>query len=319
MAKKRKPARQQSITYTFVRGRQLDGTILERPRVGSHIITAGRVLAGWGTVSESRWPRRRGGLWPPIEPPGLDDIAKFNRRRGHFRARGFTEIQAFLARGVPVQASLPIHNGWRSPDGGVIELPGHEPVTDNHSIVLLGFDDDRRLIKFWHDWGSDWGDGGNGYLPYDYADRHIYDSWVFDSSVANLPKDARASTAFPAISRRQAVSTCLGHVWAQIDLWDVVKNIRMGWCFAMVRNGRFEIEDFFLRPDQKFPGNFNRLVTEIRQSSEIFQSPVIFWIPPVDADSKSANFETVNNLIRALSLKVTRSGVPWAAYRADQP
>jgi hypothetical protein len=320
MAKKRKRTWQSSITYGFVRARQLEGTILERPGVGTHIITAGRVFAGWGIVSESRWPRRRrSNLWPPIEPPGLDDIAKFNRRRGYFRARDITEIRACLARGVPVQVSLPIHNGWRSPAGGVIELLGHEPVTENHSIVLEGLDDDRRLIKFWNNWGPNWGDGGYGYLPYEYADRHIYDSWVHDMSPANLPKDARASTAFPAISRRRAVRNCLGHVWAQIDLWDVVRNIRMGWCFAVIRNGRFEIEDFFLRPDHKFPGTFNRLVTEIRQSTVFFQSPVTFWIPHVDAESKSVNFETVNNLIRALSLKVTRSGVPWAAYRADQP
>jgi hypothetical protein len=93
-----------------------------------------------------------------------------------------------------------------------------------------------------------------------------------------------------------------------------------GLCFAVVRNGRFEIEDFFLRPDHKFfHKNFNQLVAEVRQWSELLKSPVTFWIPQIDTESKSANFETVNNLIRALSLKVTRSGVPWAAYRADQP
>jgi hypothetical protein len=93
----------------------------------------------------------------------------------------------------------------------------------------------------------------------------------------------------------------------------------MGWCFAVVRNSRFEIEDFFLRPDEKLPGNFNRLVTEIRHSCDFFQSPVTFWIPQIDTKSKSANFETVNDLIRALALNVRKSGVPWAAYRADQP
>jgi hypothetical protein len=213
MPKKRKRVWQPSITYGFVRARQLDGTILERPRVGSPIITSGRVLAGWGMVSDSRWPQwRRGDLWPPIEPPGLDDIAKFNRQRGHFRARGFAEIRACLASGAPVQASLPIHNGWRSPAGGVIELQGAEPVTENHSIVLKGLDDNRRLIKFWNNWGQDWGDGGYGYLPYDYADRHIYDSWVYDCSVANLRQD-RASAAFLAVSQRSAVRNCLGHLW----------------------------------------------------------------------------------------------------------
>ena len=130
--------------------------------------------------------------------------------------------------------SLPIHNGWHSAADGVITLPGVEPVTENHSIALEGVDDGRKLIKFWNNWGPKWGDGGYGYLPYDYADKYIYDSWVFDFSAANLPKDARASTTFPGISRRKAVVNCLGHVWAQIDLWDVTRNIRMGWCFAAV-------------------------------------------------------------------------------------
>jgi hypothetical protein len=92
----------------------------------------------------------------------------------------------------------------------------------------------------------------------------------------------------------------------------------MGWCFAVIRNGRFETEDFFLRPDERFPGNFNRLVSKIRQASEFLQSPVTFCIPHVDAQSKSANFETVNELIRALALKVGQSRVPWASYRADE-
>ena len=35
----------------------------------------------------------------------------------------------------------------------------------------------------------------------------------------------------------------------------------MGWCFAVVRNGRFEIEDFFLQSRLKlFHENFNQLV-----------------------------------------------------------
>jgi len=150
MSKRRKQVQQTSVSYLFVRARQLEGTILEPPR---HIITAARVLAGWGTISESRWPRPRGGPWPPIEPPGLDDVAKFKRCGGHFRARGFNEIRACLEQRVPVQVSLPIHNGWRSPAGGLLELPGDEGVTENHSIVLEAFDDNRKPMKFWNNWG----------------------------------------------------------------------------------------------------------------------------------------------------------------------
>jgi hypothetical protein len=154
MAKKRKRVWQTSVIYNFVRARQLEGTIVDRPRVGVHTITVGRVRAGWGTIAESRWPRLgRRSLWPPIEPPGLDNIAKFNRQNGHFRARDLVEIRACLARGVPVLVSLPIHNGWLSPIGRVMEPPGFEAITENHSIVLESFDDNQKLLKFWNNWG----------------------------------------------------------------------------------------------------------------------------------------------------------------------
>ncbi len=47
---------QPSRLYGFVRSRQLEGTLSLSPKVGVFIITASRVRAGWGTVSEKRWP-----------------------------------------------------------------------------------------------------------------------------------------------------------------------------------------------------------------------------------------------------------------------
>jgi hypothetical protein len=104
-----------SVTYGFVRSRQLDGTLFEGPRIGSYVLTAARVCAGWGTVSAKRWPRRKGDPWPPPEPPGLDDVARHNRWLGYFRARDLDEICPCLKQGLPVQIALPIHKGWRHP------------------------------------------------------------------------------------------------------------------------------------------------------------------------------------------------------------
>jgi hypothetical protein len=310
MKHKRRRAWQLSITYGFVRARQLDGTLFEGPKVGGYLVTHGRVLASWGRVSETRWPRpRKGSWWPPNEPPGLDEIAKHNRVTGHFRARDLSEIRRCIAQGVPVQLALPIYERWRSPVAGVIQIPRlGQPFTENHAIVAEAFDDERKLIKFWNNWGSGWGDNSYGYLPYEYIDNYLKDAWVTDWRRPGLHR-REINNAFRYINRQIGKRNCLGYIWDRIDLWDVLYNIRIGWCFSTIRDNWFEIEDIFLRPEYRTSGHLRRLVQLVQDSAHgRFGCPIRFWIPDADIHAKSANFSTVNDVIRALNLKVRKAG-----------
>ena len=49
-----------------------------------------------------------------------------------------------------------------------------------HAIVIVGYDEEKRLFTFRNSWGEDWGDKGYGYLPYDYVcDKDLAsDFWV---------------------------------------------------------------------------------------------------------------------------------------------
>jgi hypothetical protein len=305
------------VNYGFVRGRQLDGTLYEGPRVGSHVLTAHRILAGWGMVSAKRWPRRKGEQWPPPEPSKLDDIARHNRTLGHFALRDLDEIRTCLKQGVPVQVALPIHKGWSRSSSGLIEMPMRaQAFTENHSIVLEGCDERVGLLRFWNNWGSNWGEEGYGYLPLEYADKHIYEAWTSFPGRIDAPI---RNWRFPytAVSEREATQNCLGHVWARMNTWDLSRDIRTGWCFAVVRDGWFEVEDFFIRPDSREPGTFARLLQEVTNSADFFGCGLRFWIPHADLSSKGGNFATVNDVIRALRLKVRKSEARWAAYCAE--
>lgn len=277
--RKRKRIWQPSTLYGFVRARQLEGTLNEGPRVGTYIVTAGRVLASWGCVSEKRWPRlRKGDFWPPVEPPGLDKIAKYNRSLMHYRVRDLTEMKQCLEKGLPVQFAVPIHAGWYSATGGKINSPGvNQPFLENHSIVAEKCDDKLQLIKFWNNWGSSWGDGEYGYLPCDYFENYMNEAWMLDFRSPRFTD----SHSQRFVCRRTAAKTVLGHVSAMIDLWDLQDDIRVGWCFAAIRRDWFEIEDFFIRPDQKkYPGPINKLISEIRASAIFLNVEYAFGYPP---------------------------------------
>jgi hypothetical protein len=85
---RRKRTWQLSRIYGFVRSRELDGTLADGPKVGTYVLTACRVSAGWGNVSEKRWPYPKGtAARPPSEPQGLDRLAKYNKTFAHFCIR----------------------------------------------------------------------------------------------------------------------------------------------------------------------------------------------------------------------------------------
>jgi hypothetical protein len=164
--------------------------------------------------------------------------------------------------------------------------------------------------------GSSWGDSEYGYLPYDYFVNYMKEAWLLDFRSPRFTPD----NSLRFVCRRTAAKTILGHVSAMIDLWDLQDDVRVGWCFAAIRGDWFEIEDFFIRPDQKkYPGPIDKLVSEIRASAIFFKCRIRFWIPTADIHFKSGNFSTVNDLIRALNLKVKPGGVAWAPYRAEEP
>lgn len=86
-------------------------------------------------------------------------------------------LRAAIASGAPVVAGFRCFenlydNMVRST--GVIQMPAGIDI-GGHCVLFVGYDDDKKLFKFRNSWGSDWGDKGYGYLPYDYADRA--DGW----------------------------------------------------------------------------------------------------------------------------------------------
>jgi hypothetical protein len=64
-----------------------------------------------------------------------------------------------------------------------------------HAAVIVGFDRDRRKFKVANSYGSDWGDGGYFYLPYDFLTKNTINSFGNSQNIFGAIYVVEASNA----------------------------------------------------------------------------------------------------------------------------
>ena len=95
-----------------------------------------------------------------------------------------THIKSVLNMGFPIVFGISVYESFESEDvakNGIVPLPEKEErMLGGHAIVLVGYDQEKRLFIFRNSWGEDWGDKGYGYLPFEYVcDLNLAsDFWV---------------------------------------------------------------------------------------------------------------------------------------------
>jgi hypothetical protein len=89
----------------------------------------------------------------------------------------------------PVGLDVPVIGDWSGgPDIPMpkaaeieewIELQGEDAATASpspdkawHCLTITGYDTSKRRLEFKNSWGSAWGNGGYGTIPFDYIDRY---------------------------------------------------------------------------------------------------------------------------------------------------
>jgi GNAT superfamily N-acetyltransferase len=303
-----------SVLYLTVRGRQIEGTFSEGPDIGAWPASAMRVLRGWGQPRERDWPLTDD--WPPKEPPGIDQLAKPHRVRFYQRIRNSTQVGQSIAAYRPVVASFNITNQWFDAKDGVIEMPSPtEKITAAHCVSLIGYDDAKQMFEFVNSWGANWGDRGFGYMPYEFFDTFLTEAW---SLAGVTEKDNRLPVSDGQEGVRYytwIVPDIMGGVLHAVDAYDCSTDERVGWGFAVCRDGYLDVEDFFVRPIYRRQGHGRRLAVLLLKLAGELKLPPRLWIPHVDAGP--TNHLILNWLASFLRLRLSASEVPWASIRAD--
>ena len=101
-------------------------------------------------------------------------------------------VKKYLEAGIPSMFGFWGFQSFEdSEQSGAIPYPCKgESAQWGHAVVAMGYDDNKRILNTLCDtvtngallirnsWGTDWGDGGYGWLPYDYIlNRLALDFW----------------------------------------------------------------------------------------------------------------------------------------------
>jgi GNAT superfamily N-acetyltransferase len=297
--------------YLYVRARQLEGTFSPDPRVGGWIVSAMRIVRGWGVPDELEWPYDgEAAHWPPIEPIGIDQAAKKRRILAYRRVRTVNECKAIIASGHPLIAAFYISKQWFSAPQGKIVIPT-EPIIGSHGIILMGYNDSEQCFSFQNSWGTIWGDNGFGTLPYSYFDAYQLEAWV--DAAPGLARPQQQSGSIVQLS--WGITDVLGEIFHCAEILDGENDECIAWAFVVQRDGFADVEELFVRPVYRGRGYGSVLATIVNEIAQSHGLPLRLWVSHADAGSSSQ--PTFQRILQHLRLSLSPSGCRWAAYKAE--
>lgn len=88
------------------------------------------------------------------------------------------QVKTFLSTGYPSMFGFTVYNFGN--EKGEFEFPKEkDSVKGGHAVVAVGYDDGRKIgkdkgaLKIRNSWGTAWGEGGYGWLPYAYIEAGL--------------------------------------------------------------------------------------------------------------------------------------------------
>ena len=177
-----------SRLFVYKMARQLDGFVGD---TGSHIRTAMKSIRLFGAPPERFWPYRVADFELDPTPfvfaygQSLQGVSHYRLDLpGYGRAHVLDLTKTFIGSLYPVVFGFSVYTC--NHETGEFFFPGSgDRRRGGHAVMAVGYDDnkvvgDRRgalLIR--NSWGTGWGDGGYGWVPYDFVLRSLSsDFWI---------------------------------------------------------------------------------------------------------------------------------------------
>jgi len=166
---------------------------------GAFIRTAMGALVLFGIPPEEYWPYDEAQV--DAEPPAFCyafgenfkavQYVRLDGAGGMTPAAVVQAVKTYIASKFPAMFGFTVYSSIdQAAAAGNIPLPGPgEKVVGGHAVVAIGYDDAMTVtnavsgttttgaFKIRNSWGPEWGDGGYGWLPYEYVERGLAQDW----------------------------------------------------------------------------------------------------------------------------------------------
>jgi len=93
--------------------------------------------------------------------------------------RDLTVLRGCLAEGYPFSLGISLFERSFVKNAevkrtGIVPMPGQgDREHGGHAVLVVGYDEARRVFIVRNSWGGRWGDGGHFYLPYDFFTHRV--------------------------------------------------------------------------------------------------------------------------------------------------
>jgi C1A family cysteine protease len=140
---------------------------------GLNILGALQTVKSYGISSETYWPYIIANFAKLAPSESFTQLYTLNNYSYASVIQDIAHIKECLVLNLPVIIGVKVYDSFESNNAsktGIIPTPSsNENLLGGHCIILVGYNDDVGYFQFQNSWGTNWGDKGYGYLPYNYV------------------------------------------------------------------------------------------------------------------------------------------------------
>ena len=169
-----------SRLFIYYNARLFDNSTAEDS--GTYIRDGLKAVKLYGVCTEALWPYD---IEKFDDTPSEECYADAITRKisGYRTVTTLRDILENLSNDTPIVIGMSVYASFDkvSKSNSVIPIPTSEDsYTGNHAVTIIGYDLDKKEFLIKNSYGTDWGDGGYAWLPFEYLRTEGFEKWCFD-------------------------------------------------------------------------------------------------------------------------------------------
>jgi len=185
-----KPQLQGSRLFMYYNTRLIGGTVSYDS--GATLYDTIKSIKNYGICPETKWPYVIG-KFTTKPSPECYKIALANKNINSYNVKNDLNLmRTHLNEGLLLVIGIAVYSEFETnavAKRGYVPLPGkNSTFLGGHAVVVVGYNDTKKVWIVRNSWGSSWGDKGYFYLPYSYLTNPSLCSDIWYITLNNLRK-----------------------------------------------------------------------------------------------------------------------------------